>query len=682
MSQLNLKQIITKRQGISISDVQPLSCKSSSGAEFNRNVAYESIDIDQYDEAFAKDFTNLAVNEFNFKPYPELIHNWKVLAHILRRAMLRKNASAAFTMGAGEGKTTGTARFAATQIIGNDKSMMIITNLLSNGKEIVENINKWSGTNEALLVDGSMKDTDTTKVRVLVITHAMLKKTLYGKGRRGIDELTIFNDSPRDLVVVDEAIDLRKSHTITIQQLRHLDTTLELINKKKSVEIRKTISWYLKMILNVIDRAGVDIQKNHDIPNNLTLDFSSARKILKSKYGSTPDPAMGISWDTVIDNLEILITSEYFTVKTGSVTYISTASDYMPKNTSIVILDASSDIDEIYYQYRDAGLLDIVRTRNARSFMNATLYARQVGASKFEMLEKDGTPREDVISTIEAEVLNKTKPDDKILIITYKAVREKIELLPWKDRDVMFMSWGDITGRNDAKERTEVFIFGLPFKPRVDALNKMHAINGNTSDKHLEGKYRNTDIVADVYQAIMRSALRVPQNDYDCIKTNVYITIPNAMHGTSAQLRKMIGPILEKKINGAILKEWEIEKTGGILDNLFAEGTWFNTYRLPATRLSPTLKKIQQLLLNEVKVEKILVNSKYHGIIAITDMAKAISTRAECVKKVESTMRKTLNRAGVNQLSLLTGWTFNRFEVFNQKTRRNIKMYGFKAVME
>ncbi len=642
----------------------------------------ENIKTDKNDDAFAEIFADIAVNEFGFEPYDDLTHNWKILSHTLRKAMMNRSASAALTMGAGEGKSTGTALFIAHNIVNSDKSAMVVVNLLSNGREIVENINKWSGTTDsALLVDGSMKDVDTSKISVLIVTHAMLKTTLYGRGRRGIDELTMFNDAPRDLVVIDEAIDLRKAHTVTIQQLKHLHSTLELIDAKKTANIRKTILWFI----GVAEEAAKDslaINPNDDLPWSMTADFTTARGVLKSRYGSTPDPAMGVPWGNVIDDVEVLISSNYFTVKTGSVTHISTAADYMPKDTSIVILDASADIDEIYYQYRNAGLIDIVKTKNARNFNNATLYARQAGSSKYEMFDDNGEAKEDVISIIESEVYDKTEPTDQILIITLKKVREEIDLLPWRDRKIITMNWGDITGRNDARDCNKVFVFGLSFKPRVEALNKMYAINGLTTDRYLEGRYRNTDIVAETYQAIMRSALRVPQRDRGCIKTDVYMTIPNAINGTSAQLRKLMGPTLEKKLNGATLKEWEINKTGGALDELFAEGTWFNTFKMPATRLSPTLKKIQHFLLNETKAEDILSKSKFHNIIAIDDMTKMIRGRNEDIRKVKKAIGQSLNRAGTNQLALLTGWTYGKFEVFSQKTRRNVKMNGFRPVDE
>ncbi len=641
---------------------------------------FENVVTDENDDKFAEIFTDIAVNEFGFTPYAELTHNWKVLSHTLRKAMMGAGASSALTMGAGEGKSTGTALFIAHNICNNARSAMVVVNLLSNGREVVDNINKWSGTTEALLVDGSMKNTDTTKVRVLVITHAMLKATLYGNGRRGIDDLNTFYNKPRDLIVIDEAIDLRKSHTVTLQQLEHLCTTLSLINSKKTEDIRKTIAWFIDIVAK---NNSLDIVEKESVPDDMTADFGVARAILKSRFGSTPDQAMGLPWNKVVDDVEVLISSNYFTIRTGAKTHISTAADYMPKDTSIVILDASADIDEIYYQYQGKGLIDIVKTKNARSFNNATLYARQVGASKYEMLTEDREVKEDVLAVIESEVYEKTEPSDKILIISHKEVKDEMDLLAWKDRDVITMNWGDITGRNDARNCNKVFIFGLSFKPRVEALNKMYAINGNTTDRHLEGRYRNTDIIAEAYQAIMRSALRVPQDDHDCIKTDVYITIPNAISGTSAQLRKLIGTTLEKKLNGATLKEWEIDKKpNSLMDTLFAEGTWFNTYRKPATKLSPTLKKMQRFLLNEAKSEKALDTSKYHGIISMKDMANFIKGRDENIDTVEGAIRKTLNRANVNQLALLTGWTYDRYEVYSVKAKRNVKMRGFRPVDE
>ena len=442
----------------------------------------------------------------------------------------------------------------------------------------------------------------------------------------------------------------------------------------------ETIEWFMEIVNK---NKSLDIVEKESVPDGMTADFSVARKVLKSRFGSTPDPAMGIPWNKVIDDIEVLISSNYFTIKTGAKTHVSTAADYMPKGTSIVILDASADIDEIYYQYRNKGLIDIVRTKNARGFNNATLHARQVGASKYEMLDGDGEAKEDVLAIIEAEVYEKTEPSDKILIITHKKVKDEIDLLAWKDRNVITMNWGDITGRNDARDCNKVFIFGLYFKPRVEALNKMYAINGKTTDRHLESRYRNTDIIAETYQAIMRSGLRVPQDDHDCIKTDVYMTIPNAIGGTSAQLRKQIGSALEKKLNGATLKEWEINSNpNGLMNILYAEGTWFNTYRKTTTRLSPTLKKIQRFLLNEAKSEKALDTSKYHGIISMKDMAGIIKGRNENIDTVERAIRKTLDRANVNQLGLLTGWTYDKYEVYSEKTRKNVTMRGFRPVDE
>ena len=641
---------------------EPASEKGDSDIKF-----IEEYEPTKEDAAFADRFKEIAETEWGWSPPKGLYENWKILHRVFDDALNGIGKTQTVTIGAGEGKSRGTALYTATEIVRQGKSALIVVNLLSNGYEMAKDIDRWSQPGSARVLDSKKEDFDPESAPVLIITHKRLQLALHKKGRRGLDELLIRDGSQRNLVVIDEAIDLKATHTVSVRDLEHLISSSRFISKKECEAELKTIAWFSQLVADSIG-GGPKIFDMEELPNGLVSQLPRVRNALNEKTKGQPDPYMGRRWDEVIDDIEALLISRHYRVSTGSLTYVSTAEDFMPKGASPVILDASADVDHIYREYEKQGLVRIVKMKSVRNFKGSTIYFLPAETSKSAMLK-----REDVIAGIQREVAESTGSQDNVLIVTHKDVKAELDTLTWNhvaSGKPMIMNWGDITGRNDAKTCNVVFIFGLPHKPRYVDLDKSFAINDTVEDRELEGKYRTSGIVAEVYQAIMRSVLRVPQADGGCVPTRIYVTVPDQQGGASAQLRKAIEEILPTKLPGVEVKEW-VPSISDFEDAIGMREGYLCKIPGQAQKLTPSQRKLLKLISEPLTMERLMQKSQYPGIVE----------RKQIEKRLKITGRNTFPRMMKPDLieeCRLQGWYYDRWVVLNPKRPdRPKKIQGF-----
>jgi len=625
-------------------------------------------DLTEDNYCFARLFAKVSKNLFGWSPNRDLFTNWAILHRVFKDAEQGIGKTQAVTMGAGEGKSKGTALYVATEIVRQNKTALIVVNLLVNGYEMAEDINRWSGTSAARVFHTKDNKFDPKKQQVLIITHAMLQTTLHGRGRKGIDDFMIDDGGGlRNLTVIDEAIDLKKSHTITVSAFTYLIGVLETLPKHERFRDEiETILWFSFLIQKSIG-GKPKLYETPQLPEGLPTTFPRIRAYLNEKTGGKQDPFLGRDWDSFFDDIETLLVSRHYHVTTKTQTYISTAEDYFPRNASPVILDASADIDYVYRAYEEQGLLKVIRTKPVRTFEGSTIYFIESETSKAAMKEDPA-----VIAGIEREVSAKTGPNDKALIITHKIVKDELESTVWSQESgnrPKIMNWGDITGRNDARECNVVFVFGLYYKARPAYIDNMLVQYGKVADGPLESRYRNGDITAQLYQAIMRSALRIPQPDGGCIPTKVYVTLPHEKHGQNAQLRNYIKEVLPTKFPGIEIAQWEPETTKFEKALDLEEGYLFH---IPDKRrkLTPTQRKLIDLLSEPHTMSRLQAKSKHPFIVDRKQIEQKL-------KISRNTFRNTITEDLIKEARLL-GWYFGYWIVPNPKRPSRVKtVQGF-----
>lgn len=530
---------------------------------------------------FVENMRRLWVDTFKYSLNDQLLENWNSLGSTFESSMDIKNKGKlyAFSMGAGEGKSTGTALYIAKHIIPQNKTAIVISNLIENAVEMVKNINQWSSSNEAYLVASDsisgvpqLEDVkDVKSAKVIVIAHERLKRAVHKRGKMGVSDLLKDTDEKyRDLIVIDEAIDFSETYTLRQDEIIFL-SSMCLYNIKPFKEDKDRFEEELRA-LHDFNMTIVKIKdENRSQGTNYVIDYTNNSEIKEFKVikktmnnmiqGRQKNKIANITQSTLdaVEQLEGLMNSERYFVSNGNNSYISSSTDHMPAVVSPVVLDASAVINETYKQYEKSNKVKIITTVKARTFNGCTLHFAETDTGKSSMVDTNGV-RSEVISAIESEVIDKCTVDDRVAICSHKVVRTALENNTFDGRNMTLLHFMNITGTNEARDCNKMFIVGLPHLPKHVAVDKMKRINNCINDKTLETKYKITQILDETYQSIMRCAVRVPINeDGDCAKTDIYITLPASK--SQSNIAKILKAKLPELLHGCSVKEWKSAKT-------------------------------------------------------------------------------------------------------------------------
>ena len=563
-------------------------------------IGKEAKDIAQQ---FLKEIWN---DRFGYGYSVKMYENWETIFQSYIDAS-KKDFDKMFVIStsAGSAKTTSLAFYIKTKIIqtqGNF-STLVVVNTIQNGIDFKNFLNTglldYYDTEKKLPRANIMfsKDKEIIKdlegeittytsdvntntcinAKILIITHARLRNAVL---LNQTSHLMSYSDSDtnhtidRDLIVIDEAIDFEEKATLKQSQshaingqLLSIKTSVSSKNKEKIDSLSQLITKFTSFCdtiesnfkdTNVKIHNAVDVFG--DTSNNTIINYLNDKTFFEEitkKYNLS-----GVSLESYLTDLSILINSEFFHLKTGhDGVIISSNVDRIPKK-GFVVLDASAVINHEYQHYIAQQKAQRIRVHlDAKRYDEVTIYHSEenTGVGKIDIAADKSNLKEieEFKNKIQLEIKNKTTKDDNILIISNKSFDEYLKTNLILDRSFRSEHWGNLTGRNDLKDCNKVFCLTLPYKPTYYYYGKAHKHN-LAEDKNEVAKFKISNLLDEVYQALMRANLRTNDSiTKNAPKCDIYIrtTIGNYQISNS---KKLIST-LEEMLIGSKVAKWSYE---------------------------------------------------------------------------------------------------------------------------
>jgi hypothetical protein len=408
--------------------------------------------------------------------------------------------------------------------------------------------------------------------------------------RQLINDLYAYGNDKRSVVVIDEAINTIKSDHLSYEAVHELLTSLEghLKHKDLDIDLKQDIKkevLLLERLSEVFQKADVLLGGKSkvrclmsDLMGSINIkDYQlpiTTQLVNQKRLSRVSDTNTRYS-DTINDINSLLGASwSYYAKKNeahGSVTSFHTARSAIPEDMSVVVLDATSNVDHYYKIYPNVVMVDLL-TKNVRSYKNVDLYV--VKDQKTGQDALCGKDIKDAVNNILDHVPVEFE-ESKLLIFTFnkleKALKKTLNQEAFSDR-VDIDHFGNLNGKNNYKEHTMLYIFGTFFKPDsvftdIQALSTRGNVDcfNNTDEVREERKLlRSSNISAELIQAINRISCRsIVDSDGNCQKCSIYLQLP-----TDKVLAGLIMKCIQKEMPGINVHDWHFDlkkskKSGG-----------------------------------------------------------------------------------------------------------------------
>jgi hypothetical protein len=610
---------------------------------------------------YSDSYNNKWTQEFNNVSSKALRDSWETLATAFKDCIIdnqhdKEVKRRVVSMPTGSGKTTGLAHYLG--MLASDVKALVIVFFIESADELEAVVNK-ENPNKAITVhsgDNGKKISDIGEQQVLIVTHAHYLKL--------IDKEHL---KKRDLIVIDEAIDLLKEDSINNDSIRRLKIVLDSVihrypNALKEYENIEmvlqlseqiqtqidTINNKYKTLFELPDDLQQYIDDGYELPRlfkaehlvdksygfeNIKLDelrqiikTENCMRILTGKSGiEHQESEQKLQLNSFITSIEnILKDWFYYYGTTLDRSSLHTVSIKLPEK-SVVVLDATATTNYLYKLFPDVILYKDVT--NARNYSNVDLYlAKGFKVGKSSLLEN---PQESAESLIEN--LKETIPSDsKVLIVTLKDLES--HLIKYKlpfEYDVNH--FGNLTGKNEWQEYDTVVMYGIMYKPHSFNINrqavstKYELIDDDTGeitkyididDKKVRKLITNTDLASEVIQAVNRVRCRkVIDEEGNCEATSIYLALPNGEVGDTI-IESMVS-----KMNNINIKEWEFDT------KLTRTSSKRSTYLEPVIEyINANLKDdVVSLVSTTVAKELTISTSTYNDLVKTDSFLEALN---------------------------------------------------------
>lgn len=407
--------------------------------------------------------------------------------------------------------------------------------------------------------------------RVTIITHSLfIKRSDSGKQ---IELLRQYKGKQRDLIVVDERIDLVKRVNFGTAEIH--DATGILSRDDSLKHIVKGLS-SLKECIHSFPADGSHEYKGDwkDWCISFGLALSELIGMLKDGHYNLTQQMRGrrntnLDRDNVIKLLErirYVITDRFTQIKEGKNIVCHREECLADKFGSVVVLDATSNVNPeyVFRARNNKNIIPIARIPS-RNYSKVTLNvcdnkrAKQSKHSLFNLPNISGRLKNILVSYLEV-VGSSISPDDKVLVATYKDLVHHFEAVNPYD-NVKFVHWGskDTRGSNEFKEYNKAFVIGWFRKPKSYYSQSLGAICswGNyipTNGSRLADAIRLCDmlIVDDMIQFFNRVRCRTPIDvDGNCLPVELF-----CFTGGSQKMKELIESSCKSEMPNIKIKEW------------------------------------------------------------------------------------------------------------------------------
>ena len=481
----------------------------------------------------------------------------------------------------GTGKSV-SATLYLSQIAKMGRSGLLVVSEVSVAIEAAETINKLAGEEVAGVhyslseknPDHKLRRSIDDLPRIGIITHALfIQRSDSGKD---IESLRMYNGKQRDIIIIDERMDLIKRVSFG---------TDEIVDAVSILKRDSRFHDYAKMLTNINDvlfvtKTNGTYETNSNSRNfyrRMSEDLMAMTRILESENinlmsrirgeKSRPDSDRANIKD-LIRRIIYVVNGRFTHTIEGKNVVCHREEDLSGKFGSVVVLDATSQVNP-EYEYRSINnhnlmMIDKIVSRN---YSNVTLNICPLNGPRQSKTAIYTAPKRqnkhiEIINCYLKVIGAMLTPDDKLLVVTYKDVVPLFnEYNPHKDQ-VKFIYWGskDARGSNEFKDYNKAMVIGWHRKPMHTYVGSVMAINQfdqyvrSTGSMWSDANHlKNMLIVDDMVQFFNRVRCRTAiDNQGNCQPVELY-----CFTGGNDAMEEVIKSSIKCEMPGIGIKNWK-----------------------------------------------------------------------------------------------------------------------------
>lgn len=480
--------------------------------------------------------------------------------------------------------------------------ILIVVRLIQQADEFVSDINMLAGRQVAAARHSASDSMDLATLQyfpVLVITHAAFT----GRPRRNRalwDQYMAHNGRRRQLVVIDEALDVLDIARVTFDDLDRLRGHIPTCARERWPEGYRAIQ-ALGEILQKIARkpntAEARVVMNEDRRRYLELfedgwngldQIEEIRAWMKSdehryllgrkRVDNDAEQRQKRIYDKIFADLAAVYTQFIVHMKQGKLHTLNTARYLLPDDQQgCVVLDATADTNALY-ECMERDTYSVIKhpAISSRTYQNVTLkasFGHAVGRSSLvrgKVTAKSEAPKLMDALRLEHDARQDTDcPMERVLIVCHKDAEQYLAgfELPF---EYHLAHYGALDGRNDFRECDSVAIFGLDYRNPADASVSFMALQGSrvqTTEWFRDPSRRSFGghsdirealnrgwITSSLIQAVNRIRTRSVIDEHgNCPPSYVYVLLPDNSDG------KAIYNTLVEQMPGMKSEKWIFE---------------------------------------------------------------------------------------------------------------------------
>ncbi len=475
----------------------------------------------------------------------------------------------------GSGKTVSVKLYMA-EISKLGLSGLLVVSEVATAREAVNEINELAGCNIA----GYYASEDNGEEfrfeldelpEIAVITHSLfIQRSDSGKD---IDLIRKYQGNQRDLVAIDERIDLIKLVSFGTDEIPELTAILRRDNKLEWIAGRldRFNDIVFKHLANATAKYSDVFEEIHQglyeqvVSLVYDLDagmYNISPRIRKRKNDSENERRTVIN---LLDRLAFVIDSRHAYTKEGNNTVLHRSVDLSGAFGSVAILDATANVNPLY-DFVAGNRKDTVRMKrvDTRTYEPVQLHiCNHTGLTQSKTGLYTEPKKLNEIVDLYLKLIGDAlvMANDKMLVVTYK------DLVPlFKERspydNVKFIHWGSSAARgsNEYSDFNKAMAIGWFRRPlhyytgSILSIVDYDAYRATTGSVMGDANHlQNMLIIDDIIQFFNRIRCRVPVGeDGGCAITDLYM-----FTGRSKQIPILIEQSIGKEMPGIQFKEWK-----------------------------------------------------------------------------------------------------------------------------
>jgi len=426
----------------------------------------------------------------------------------------------------------------------SDVGVLVVTRYTSEAEEAVKDINEWSNNPYAAATyhsDSQISRDELYKfnnIQVAVITHEnyIRNHNPNSTNHNIYQQLVTFNDSDREVIIIDEEVNLINHIGIDKRSISALESSLNILVSRISSDELSLELQLIRYIHNNYDTLFYQEHKHKRLIDNkkllirkisselkvTTIEVEELFELQHLKESIRNGTLSAINSELITNNIDIYAQNLKYLLDDGLYEYSSSygyeyrTSTLEYPNKSIAILNATANPNSIGIPNAKTVTLPSVKTYEQVRLFKVKTDEMYLGKDIFNKLDSSGG-EEDGFNQI-PEILcdfasfgydDETERTQKTAFFTHQKVKKGLRL---KNNNVIYDHYGNLVGVNKHRECGNIIIYGIQIKPRyiyIDAL--IHSIGVDallkeSKDKLVEIEY--ADISADIVQAINRGRCR------------------------------------------------------------------------------------------------------------------------------------------------------------------------------